>query len=334
MTILIWSFRQTEEPENKQTDELQNMNLTVAGASPGGLWSALGVGLDKVMSTAYPGMTVTYQTSSGGLANVKLVADGKVPLGIVSDMGLKAAWGGTGVYEGRPQKNIRLLFRLYNAESRFQAIHLLINRDYAENNNISSFSDIVTNKLDIRIAINRPGNMDGDLGIAVLEELGAPVDEINNWGGQVIRAATREQTNLMTDRRIDIVNFGIAYNHSTVREMSNAVRLMMVDLTEPVTERVINKLGGKSCIFKKDEYTFLDGDIVTICAGAVIIANESMPDETAYSLTKAMIENLDEFSSAHTQLAKVTSLNSIAEGTFISRHPGAERALKEAGLIQ
>ena len=51
----------------------QSYNMTVAGASPGGLWSLLGAGLDSAMKAEFPGSTVTYQTSGGGLANVAVL---------------------------------------------------------------------------------------------------------------------------------------------------------------------------------------------------------------------------------------------------------------------
>lgn len=312
---------------------LKNKNLTVAGASPGGLWSSLGVGLDKAVNKAYPGATVTYQTSSGGLANAKMVADKKVPLGIVSDMELKSAWEGTGVFRGRAQKDLRVLFRLFNAESRFQAIHLLLNRNFAAEYDIDTFEDLVRKKPSIRVAVNRPGNMDGDLGIAILEALGASVANIESWGGRVIRAATGEQTNLMTDRRLDLSNFGASYNHASIRQMANAIPLKMMDLTQPVAETVVSNIGGKPCRFEKDEYDFLEHDAITVCTGTVLVASKDMDDETAYAITKAMIDNIDAFKSSHQQLAKVTTLDSIAEGSVAPRHPGAERALREAGLI-
>jgi TRAP transporter TAXI family solute receptor len=308
-------------------------NLTVAGASPGGLWSALGVGLDKAVNKSHPEATITYQTSSGGLANAKLVADGKVPLGIISDIELRSAWDGTGVFKGRPQKNLRVLFRLFDAESRFQSIHLLLNRDFAKKNGVRTFADIVAKKLDLRVAVNRPGNMDGDMGIAILEALGASIDDIKSWGGQVIRAATREQTNLMTDRRLDLINFGLSYDHASVRELANAVRLLMLDIPEPAAASVVARMGGKTCGFKKGEYEFLDQDVTTVCTGAVLIAREDLDEETAHALTKAMLDNLDAFKSAHPQLEEVTTFASVAEGSSAPRHPGAERALREAGLI-
>ena len=60
----------------------QPINMTLVGASPAGLWSSLGVGIGAAVAAAYPGSTITYQTSSGGLANAQLVSDGRVPLGI------------------------------------------------------------------------------------------------------------------------------------------------------------------------------------------------------------------------------------------------------------
>ena len=59
----------------------ETYNLTLTGASPGGLWSRIGGGVDAAIAAAYPGSTITYQTSSGGLANIPMVAEGKVPMG-------------------------------------------------------------------------------------------------------------------------------------------------------------------------------------------------------------------------------------------------------------
>ena len=59
----------------------QKYNLTVAGYSPGGLVSTIGIGMDKALSKQFPGSAVTYQTGSGGLANAMLVSRGKAPLG-------------------------------------------------------------------------------------------------------------------------------------------------------------------------------------------------------------------------------------------------------------
>ncbi|MGA9031966.1 MAG: TAXI family TRAP transporter solute-binding subunit, partial [Sulfuricaulis sp.] len=167
--------------------QAQPFQLTLAGASPGGLWSTIGVGIDKALAKAYPGSTVTYQTGSGGLANAKLVSDGKVPMGIAADMELTAAYRGTGPFKGHPLKNLRTLFRTYSAQSRFQYDYVLVNGDVAKKYDIKTMADLKKHAGDIRIAFNRPGNMDGDIGIAIVEDSGIPLKSFK----QVVRAASK-----------------------------------------------------------------------------------------------------------------------------------------------
>ena len=88
----------------------QKYNLTVAGYSPGGLVSTIGVGMDKALNHAFPGSTLTYQTSSGGLANAHLVSQGKVPLGFISDMEALVFKEGRKPFKA-PITNLRMLFK-------------------------------------------------------------------------------------------------------------------------------------------------------------------------------------------------------------------------------
>jgi len=65
--------------------------MTVAGASPGGLWSLLGAGLDASVRAAYPDSKITYQTSGGGIANIGQLDRNQADLGIVHDAELSLA---------------------------------------------------------------------------------------------------------------------------------------------------------------------------------------------------------------------------------------------------
>ena len=86
----------------------QPYNLTIAGYSPGGLVSTVGAGMDASLAAQYPGSTVTYQTSSGGLANALLLQQGKVPLGFVSDTEILVATQGKPPFKA-PIKELRML---------------------------------------------------------------------------------------------------------------------------------------------------------------------------------------------------------------------------------
>lgn len=307
----------------------QKYNLTLAGASPGGLWSTIGVGMDKAVSKAYPGSTVTYQTSSGGLANAKLVNDKKVPMGITADMELNAAWNGKGPFRGRPQKNLRVLFRSYAASSRFQMMHTLINGDVAKQYGIKTFADLKRSASKLRIAVNRPGNMDGDMGIAILNAHGIKLRDLK----QAVRAASREQVSLMLDRRIDGQVYGIAYRHPRVREVANGIPLVMLNIDPAKAAALATEFGGEPCIVKAKEYKFISEDKTSVCVGTVVVAHKSMDEQTAYNIVKGMLANINDFKSAHRLLKKVTTPQSMAGKAVAPHHPGAIRAFKEAGLM-
>jgi TRAP transporter TAXI family solute receptor len=311
------------------TAQAQPYQLTLTGASPGGLWSTIGAGFDKALATAYPGSTVTYQTGSGGLANAKLVADGKVPMGIAADMELTAAYRGTGPFKGHPLKNLRELFRTYSAQSRFQYDYVLVNGDVANKLGIKTMADLKKHAKDIRIAFNRPGNMDGDIGIAVMEDSGIPIKSFK----QVVRAASKEMASLMLDRRIDAIVLGIAYNHPAIRQMENGIPLTMLSVDKKVATKVADEFGGQVCTIKANEHKFISADKVSVCVGTVILVNASMPNEEAYNIVKGFLANLDSYKSAHRLLKKETTPKTVAEPSVVPWHPGAIKAFKEAGLM-
>lgn len=311
----------------------QPYNLTLTGASPGGLWSLIGAGVDAAVAAAYPGSTITYQTSSGGLANVPLVAGGKVPLGIAADMELMAAVKGRKPFKS-PIKNVRVLVRTYAPSARFQMTHLLLNKSFADKYGIKEFSDIVRKKAPVRVAINRPGNMDGDISAMIMAEMGATVKDIESWGGQVVRAASREITSLMLDRRIDFANFGIAYRHPRVREIAKGITPVLLDVPRPVARKVADFMGGEVCTIKAKEYKFLDRDVTTVCVGTVILVNENMDERTAYNLTKGILKNIEKFKAAHRLLKKFVTPQMMAGPAVAPFHPGAAKYLREAGLLK
>jgi len=311
----------------------QKYNLTVAGYSPGGLISTIGAGMDAALNAAYPGSTVTYQTGSGGLANAMLLEQKKVPLGFVADTELAVA------VKGKPPinkqlKDLRILFRPYAPSSRFQATHVLANKDWADKNGIKTFADIAAKKPKMRIAVNRPGNMDGDVGLGVLAAIGVTPKDIESWGGQVVRAASREMTSLMLDRRLDVVIFGISYNHPRIREMANGLQLTMLPMTEAVAKKVSADLGAEPCPFKANEYKFLASDSSSVCVGLAVVVRADMDNQLAYNITKGVGDHLDKFKAAHRLLGKVVTMQTFSSGGQAPFHPGAVKYFKEKGLMK
>ena len=87
------------------------------------------------------------------------------------------------------------------------------------------------------------GNMDGDIGIAVVTANNIPLKSFK----QVIRAASSELTSLMLDRRVDAVSFGVSYNHSRIREMEKGIPLNQLSVGAAAAAEVATQYGGQPC---------------------------------------------------------------------------------------
>ena len=311
----------------------QKYNLTLTGASPGGLWSRIGGGIDAAIAKAYPGSTVSYQTSSGGLANVPLVSAGKVPMGLATDGELNAAVNGLKPYK-KAIKNTRVLFRVYNPASRFQMSFFAATKTIADKHGIKSISDIVSKKSPMRVAINRRGNMDADVGAAALNLLGASRKNVTSWGGQVVHAASKEIVSLVSDRRLDVVNFGIAFNHPRVREIAKNASPVLLSYGENVASKVAKQFGGEVCRVKPGEYKWAPNGAVSVCMGAVVVVNANMDAKLAYNITKALVEQIETFKNKSHRLIKKTATSSVlAQKGNAPHHPGAIKYFKEKGLM-
>ncbi len=311
----------------------QPYNLTVAGYSPGGLVSTVGAGMDRALNKAYPGSTVTYQTSSGGLANAMLLEGKKVPLAFIADTELAVAMAGKKPIP-KPLTNLRQLFRPYAPSSRFQMTHLICNKDWADKHGVKTIADIAAKKPAMKIALNRPGNLDGDVSLGVLAANGITPADIEKWGGQVVRAASGEATPLMLDRRLDCWLYGISYNHPRIRELANGLDLVMLPMTQKTADTVAKDLGAEACKVAEKEYKFLSSDSASVCVGMSVVVRADMPDQLAYNITKGIVENADTFKAAHRLLNKVVTLQTLSEKGQAPFHPGAEKYLREKGLIK
>ena len=302
-------------------------NLSLTGASPGGLWSLLGAGINAAVATRHPGSVVTYQTSGGGLANVALVSGGRAELGIAHDVELKVAVEGSAPFR-QPVTNLRAIAYLYD----WAPMQFVITRSFADRYGIETMRDLVTTEAPIRIGVNTRGNMVQELNRQILAAYGVTYDDVESWGGQIVFAASNEMANLMANRRIDMSGNGLFAPNNTILQSSNAVDVTMLPLDEDVIERVSTLTGARPYTISAGVYEWLDRDVSTLALGAELIVYESMPDEHAYDLARALVENLDRLRGVHGAMGALTPEFMVSQ-SVIPYHPGALRYFREVGLI-
>lgn len=304
------------------------LNLTLAGASPGGLWTLLGAGLDAALKVNSKGSSVTYQTSGGGFANAAMVSQGRAEVGIIHDAELSIAAAGGEPFKG-PITNLRQIGYFYD----WGPMQFIANKSFTDEYGINSLSDLASKKAPVRITINRAGNIAGLLAAAMLEAAGASEENVDSWDGAVIRAGSKEQADLMLNGRVDVFANGVFVGHSSIRKMENSIDIKLLSVPKSVIDKVGKQFAIGSFTIPANSYENQPEAVETLALGAVLVASTEMSENDAYQLTKAMIENIKSIQSVHPAMAKLTH-ELMSRKTAVPFHDGALRAYREAGLMK
>lgn len=304
------------------------VNVAVCGASPGGLWSLVGAGMDAALKAESPGSTITYQSSSGGLANVVQVKAGTCQLGMANDGDLIYAKNGTGPFEGEAVEGLHALAVLYD----WAPVWWIARADWAEEHGIESIADIAEKQPPVRLVFNRRGLLTSAITEETLKVVGVTLEDIETWGGEVQFQASNEQTKLMRDGRVDLLANTLFEGHRTIAEMADAVDLKLLGTPDEAAEAVIDLFQLKPWTLAPGSVPGQEEPVETVTTSIILFADASLPDDVAYRITKAMIDNPERMGAVSAAMQRFTPEGMTGQNAA-PFHPGALRAYQEAGLM-
>jgi len=295
-------------------------NLTLCGASPGGLWSMLGAGVDAAVKKSHPGSIVTYQTSGGGFANVGLLEQGKCDLALIHDAEAVLARDGKAPFK-EPIDGIRTVAVMYT----WAPMQMIMNKDFAEKHGISKLSDIAKTKAPVRVLLNKRGNVASQVGASMLAAAGADADQIKSWGGDVVFAASKEQGELMRDRRADVLLNSLFVNHRSIRQLAEALDLVLVEIDSEATSSVTADWNIGTYTIEKSAYDWSGSDVETPTLSAQLFVRADADPKMVSDVTTALVENIELVRGVHKAM-KPLSVGLMGGSKAISYHPQAKAA--------
>ncbi len=204
-------------------------------------------------------------------------------------------------------------------------------QEFSDKYGLHSLSDLKKQKPPVRLLLNRRGILPSQLGEAALKSLGISIKDIESWGGKVEFQASKNAAKIMSDRRADMLSNSIFVNHRSIRAIAKAVPITLLDVPKSVINDIAHQYGQKPWTIKADAYPWLDNDIHTFSSRAVLIADQGMSNETAYQITKAMLNHSDKMRGVHKAMKGFTT-KLMASMTELPYHNGSIKAYKEKGL--
>lgn len=306
------------ETSTENTDDYtpEISNIILASGPIGGGWYNTSAGLAEILMREIPGLNVTV-IEGGGVPNLRDVSKGDAHLGYAFASDLYAGLNGMHAFEGEPPvEKVNGFLTLYTSLT--QAVVLA-------DSGINSYADLKDKRL-------LPGQRTWGVNLhmqTILDAYDISYEEMEA-DGNISYTGYSEMPILMQDGNADFM-WGMSAAPSPFIMEINALQDIKFLETDPELQAIIEEKfpGVVPQVLPANTYDGQTEPIQTIGTQAIITINEDLPEELVYRMTKAVMENLDEFHGVDPVLAdfnKDTMVDNLPEDRL---HPGVVRYLNE-----
>lgn len=308
------------------TPALAGSNITLCGGSPGGLWSLLGAGLDAAVRQIEPDSTITYQTSSGGFANIVQVAQGKCDLGIVHIGEVLIAQKGEEPFK-EPTGGVAAVSMLYD----WAPMQWVIGKGFAEENGLMSIADLAAMKGSFDLVVNRRGILPSILAEKALGEVNVTFEDIDSNGGSVQFQGSGGASEIMQDGKADSWVNATFVGSGKIRAIAKKRELTLLSVPEETIAMMQKNYGSKAVTIPAGAYPWLDRDVKTFGASAALIAAEDADPTLVKLVASAIFEHGGEIQAVHKAMGAFNG-ELAASITQFEYHPVAAEVIAGAGF--
>src|SRR5712692_5155131 len=314
---------------------LAQQSLTWTAGAVGGGWYAISGGMAELLREK-AGLNIKV-VPGGGTQNPGLVEKGEAELGMGLPPLLGAAQRGEDPYPGQKMEHLRALA----GNMSLNTFHFYVAADspFAK----MTMDEIFRGKKPIRLAISKPGSSDVWVFEKVMEfygycQAGKTADCYKTWeaaGARFFRGSYTEQAGAFKDRNVDGTFTFLALPGASITEASVGRSLKLLAFPEPLIAH-LGKFGlGKGTIpaGTYPQAANARDTVVSATMGTTITVTTKMPNDLAYTITKALNDNPDRVRKIHASLADYDPAKAHLY-LGVPLHPGAERYYREKGYLK
>ncbi|MBN2050548.1 MAG: TAXI family TRAP transporter solute-binding subunit [Spirochaetales bacterium] len=287
--------------------------LTMGTGSPGGVYYPLGGGMAVVIEKTVPGVRCAAESTGASVENSRLVGIGDTDMGMVmGSVAYKAVKGEDPFEKSYP---LMSLFQMYPAPE-----HIITTAQ----SGIKSFADLKGK----RISIDVPGSGCSAMAQAMLKEFGFDLEK----DVKLADLTQSESVQALKDGVVDACFFNFAYPASAVMDIAATRDLVMIPIDKDFCDRLVKKYPYYVAVtIPAGTYPKVERDILCLGDSNVMVCNEDMPEDIAYSVVKAIYENVSvgqyALTNIHPIAAQLTPENAV--NSPVPLHPGAKRYFDE-----
>jgi hypothetical protein len=294
----------------------QQNRISITTGGTGGVYYPLGGGMANVLSKYVPGLQATAEVTGGSVDNLKLINAGKSEVAFSMADATWEAYQGVDKFKDN-KVNARTLMVLY--PNNMQVVTV-------DGTGIGKLSDLKGK----RVSTGSPGSGTEIMAMRVLEAVG--IDGKKDLKQE--RLGVAESVNAIKDRKIDAFFWvgGVPTAAVTDLAATPGIKIRLIDHDEAVDamNRKYGPLYVKSVI-AAGSYSGQDKPNANIDVWNILVTNDKMTDQMAYTIVKTLFEKKAELVAVHKEAQNI-ELKSQPLGSPIPFHPGAKKYLEEVGI--
>lgn len=292
--------------------------ISIGTGGQTGVYYPVGGAIKKLVEDM-PGapLNVSVATSNGSVQNINDLLNGAITFGMAQADRQYQAVNGRANWEGRPRAELRFVFSLHP-----EVVTLIA----AVDSDIDSVEDLKGK----RVNLGSPGSGQRGNALQVLKAAGInPETDLDAGSLGVGECASKLQ-----DGRIDAYFYTVGHPNGSITEATTGrrkVRFVPIENMDTLMEDA-PYYSGTVVPVRYYEQAVNEAPVPTIGMLTTLVTRADVPEETVYSLVKAVFENLGDLRIQHAALEGLTP-ESMLRGAHAPLHPGAERYFREAGLL-
>lgn len=302
--------------------------VRIGAMREGTSWYIFAATLEQMVEPILGDNSVEVIARGGGVANPMVVQQGKAEIALSNVATAKWAFEGHPTYEGASAPDIRALVGGLNNVY----VGVMATQSFVDAAGTSDLGEIIRSGKGFRLLLKPTGSSAVPAAEIILQADGSSFDALKSAGGDVIQVAEAQIADSIRNGNADIYIDTMIKGHPTITEVNLTADIVFLD----IPQKGLDALAANGLVPGSYGPWFDDQKAQNTGAnlGTVLIANASLDDETAYLITKTLIENAAAMGEAHAAWKAFDPKTAfLPENTGIPLHPGAERYYREAGLM-
>jgi len=272
------------------------------------------------------GSNVTQEVVLSGLGSAAYVIEG----GLADICRSQNALAATRGVEGRaPVTKVRALMAASGTSISIQ----VISPDFRNKTGYTSVEDVITDEFACTIVTEDVGSTDYTVMLYLFETYGLTFDDFYAWGGKIVFTDNNTASEMIQDGTADIMVTHSTLASSMVTELCMTTDVYLASFSDKVLD-YFTQNGFALRTIPAGTFDRFEEDVLSPYVGISFIVSEDMEFDTAYSLTKALVESAAPLQEISTSLRNLTFEHCVnQEITVVPLHEGAVAYYQDIGVL-